>query len=218
MLFIVLYSIGISIAGGVNAHFYTYVMHDLSMLSTVYLSMLIGLLPGIFLSGLISRKIGKKRVLILAAVGNAVMLMIRWPDPRSIPLIYAATIGSGFMFGLFAPLANVMGADVIDFIEYKQNYRSEPAVQSLWAFTSKLAVSLAGAIPAFMLGWSGYLPKAAQQPDSVINAIIVTAVAIPVIFYAITAVMFGFGYNLDDTNVKMVEQTLSERRAERSKE
>jgi sugar (glycoside-pentoside-hexuronide) transporter len=213
MLFIVLYSIGISIAGGVNAHFYTYVMNDLSMLSTVYLSMLIGLLPGIFLSGWMSRKIGKKRVLILAAVGNAVSLVLRWPDPRSVFLIYAVTIISGFMFGLFAPLANVMGADVIDYIEYKQNYRSEPAVQSLWAFASKLAVSLAGAIPAFMLGWSGYLPKATQQPDSVINAIMFTSVGVPVVFYAITAVMFAFGYNLDDKMVKTVQDTLSERRA-----
>lgn len=211
--FNILFSTGIFLNGAVNAYFFTYVMKDLAMLGLVSLSQLIGLLPGIFLSRLISGKLGKKGTFIAAPLALILMFAIRWIDPTSVPLIYIATIATGFILGIFASVTPVVGADNIDYVEYKLNYRSEAAVSSISSFMAKVSNGIAGAIPGFVLGLTGYIANSQQQPASATNAIIVMSIGIPIVLYAFSSAAIGFGYNLDKNTLQMVESTLSERRA-----
>jgi sugar (glycoside-pentoside-hexuronide) transporter len=216
LAFLMLFTAAFFISSGVGAYFFTYVIDDLSMLGLISLLSLVGLLPGIFLSGIFSERLGKKKVLVLASVVMIFSLMIRWIDPTSIPLIFTSTILTGFLFGVFVPINAVMGADVVDYIEYKLNHRSEPAVASIASFASKFGSGMAAAIPGYVLGLAGYVANSQVQPPSVINAIIFTAVAAPIVVYAAAGLIFGFGYDLDKDLLQKVQTTLSERRAAKS--
>ena len=211
--FNLMFATGYYLYQAVNAYFFTYVMKDLALLGSVSAMMLVGLLPGIFLSGLITRKLGKKRAMILAAVLMMLGFMLRWIAPTSAILIYVSTIFAGFTFGLWMPVSMVLTADVIDYIEFKMDHRSEPAVASINSFISKAGNSLGGAIPGFALGLAGYIAGSQQQPSSAISAITILSVGVPVFFFLAAALIFGFGWKLDKNSFQQVEDALSERRA-----
>lgn len=214
--FNLMFATGYYLYQAVNAYFFTYVMKDLALLGSVSSFMLVGLLPGIFLSGWVTRKLGKKRAMILAALLMMFGFLIRWIAPTSAPLIYVSTILAGFTFGLWMPVSMVLMADVIDYIEFKLNHRSEPAVASITSFISKAGNSLGGAIPGFVLGFAGYIAGSQQQPSSAISAITILSIGVPVLCFLVAALIFGFGWKLDKGFLQKVEDALSERRAAKS--
>jgi sugar (glycoside-pentoside-hexuronide) transporter len=212
-VFALLFSMGIYGGGALSAYFFTYVMKNLAMLSTISLLSVVGLLPGLFLSAPISLKMGKKKTLIISILILVIVTLIRLFDPTSAVLVYISSLVFGFVSGLFTPILIVMGADNIDFVEYKMNYRTEAAVQSLMTLIAKTANGLGAAIPAYILGLTGYIPKATQQPASTITAIILCVTVYPAVLYIASALVLGFGYNLDKKLLQTVQTTLSERRA-----
>ena len=208
-----LFATGYYLFQAVNAYFFTYVMKDLALLGTVSFALLIGLVPGIVVAGLFSGKLGKKRALVVSSLMMAGAFLIRWIDPTSSVLIYVSTLLTGFTFGLWMPISTVLGADIIDYIEYKMGHRSEPAVASISSFVSKAGNGVGGAIPGFVLGLVGYVAGGAQQSASVISSIKILSIGVPILFFVAAALVFGLAYKLDKKLLKEVEDTLSERRA-----
>jgi Na+/melibiose symporter-like transporter len=204
---------GIYGGGALGAYFFTYVMKNLAMLSTISLLSVVGLLPGIFLSAPISLRLGKKRTLVFSILILVIVTLIRLFDPTAAVLVYISSLVFGFVSGLFTPIILVMGADNIDYVEYKMNYRTEAAVQSLMTLISKSANGIGAAIPAYILGLTGYIPNATQQPAATITAIILCVTVYPAVLYIAAALVLGFGYNLDKNLLQTVQATLSERRA-----
>ncbi len=207
-----LFATGYYLFQAVNAYFFTYVMKNLAMLGTVSFALLIGLVPGIVVAGLFSGKLGKKRALVVSSLMMAGAFLIRWIDPTSVVLIYISTLVTGFTFGLWMPISTVLGADVIDYVEFKLDHRSEPAIASINSFVSKAGNGVGGAIPGFALGLAGYIAGGAQQPAAVINVIKVLSIGIPILFFVAAAVVFGLAYKLDGKLFQEVEDGLSERR------
>jgi GPH family glycoside/pentoside/hexuronide:cation symporter/glucuronide carrier protein len=212
-MYSLMFSTALYIPGAVSVYFFTYVMKNLALASAVAPIQLVGLLLGIFLASQILRKLGKKRIYIVAALAMIIISAIRWIDPTSLALIYISTIIGGFILGSFQPVVQVLAADNIDYVEYKMKYRSEAAVASIGSFVAKVASGIAGAIPGYVLGWAGYVATSQTQPANVITAIIWLTIGFPIIFYAASALIFGFGYNLDKNTLQKVEAELSERRA-----
>jgi len=95
----------------------------------------------------------------------------------------------------------------------KMRYRSEAAVASIGSFVGKVSSGIAGAIPGYVLGWAGYVATSQTQPANVITAIIWLTIGSPIFFFAASAMIFGFGYNLDKNTLQKVEAELSQRRA-----
>ncbi len=208
-----LFATGYYLYQAVNAYFFTYVIKDLAMLGSVSAFMLVGLVPGILLAGFFSGRLGKKRALVISSLMMAGAFLLRWIDPTSVALIYVGTITTGFTFGLWMPVSTVLGADVIDYVEYKLHHRSEPAVASINSFVSKAGNGVGGAIPGFALGLAGYVAGSQQQPASAITTITVLSIGIPIIFFVVAALVFGLGYKLDKEALQKIEEALSERRA-----
>jgi GPH family glycoside/pentoside/hexuronide:cation symporter len=212
-MYSLMFSAALYIPGVVSVYFFTYVMKNLALASAVAPLQLAGLLLGIFLSALILRKLGKKRSYIVAALAMIIVSAIRWIDPTSLALIYISTIIGGFILGFFQPVTQVLSADNIDYVEYKIKYRSEAAVASIGSFVTKVSSGIAGATSGYVLGWAGYVATSQTQPANVITAIILLTIGFPIFFFAASALIFGFGYNLDKNTLQKVEAELSERRA-----
>ena len=168
---------------------------------------------GILLAAPILRKLGKKRSYVVAALAMIIVSAIRWIDPTSLALIYISTIMGGFILGFFQPVVQVLAADNIDYVEYRIKYRSEAAVASIGSFVTKVSSGFAGAAPGYVLGWAGYVATSQTQPANVITAIIWLTIGSPILFFAASALIFGFGYNLDENTLQGAEAELGERRA-----
>jgi sugar (glycoside-pentoside-hexuronide) transporter len=212
-MYSLMFSSALYIPGAVSVYFFTYVMKYLALASAVAPIQLVGLLLGILLAAPILRKLGKKKSYIFAALAMIIVTAIRWIDPTSLALIYISTIICGFILGFFQPVVQVISADNIDYIEYKMKYRSEAAVASIGSFVTKVSSGIAGATQGYVLGWAGYVVAGQTQPAKVITAIIWLTIGVPIFFFAASALIFGFGYNLDKNTLQKVEAELSERRA-----
>ncbi len=208
-----MFSAALYIPGAASVYFYTYVMKNLALASAVAPIQLVGLLLGTFLAAPILRKLGRKRSYIFAALAMIIVSAIRWIDPLSLALISISTIIGGFVLGSFQPVAQVIAADNIDYVEFKMKYRSEAAVASIGSFVTKVSSGIAGATPGYVLGWAGYAATSRTQPSNVITAIIWLTIGFPMLFYAASALIFGVGYNLDKNTLQKVEAELSARRA-----
>jgi sugar (glycoside-pentoside-hexuronide) transporter len=212
-MYSLMFSAALYIPGAASVYFFTYVMKNLALASAVAPIQLVGLLMGTFLAALILRKLGKKRSYIVAALAMIIVSAIRWIDPTSLALITMSTIIGGFILGFLQPVTQVLAADNIDYVEYKMKYRSEAAVASIGSFVTKVSSGIAGATPGYVLGWAGYVATSQTQPANVINALIWLTIGFPIFFFAASALIFGFGYNLDKNTLQKVEAELSERRA-----
>jgi len=212
LMYDLMFSAALYIPGVVSVYFFTYVMKNLALASAVAPIQLVGLLLGIFLAALILRKLGKKKSYIVAALAMIIVSAIRWIDPTSLTLIYISTIIGGFILGSFQPVVQVLKADNIDYVEYKMKYRSEAAVASIGSFATKVSSGIAGSTPGYVLGWAGYVATSQTQPANVITAIIWLTIGFPIFFFAGSALIFGFGYNLDKNTLQKVEAELSDRR------
>jgi GPH family glycoside/pentoside/hexuronide:cation symporter/glucuronide carrier protein len=212
MIFSILFTSGFFMANAVSTYFFTYVIGDLAALGAVSAMQLLGLIPGVLLAGVFIKKLGVKGSFIAAPLAMIPFVLIRLIDPISIPLIIVSTIGLGFLLGAYQPAGKLIIANNIDYIEHKIKYRSEPAVASINSFIAKLSQGLGGAIPGYVLGLSGYIPNAAEQPQSLITALILMVTVIPCIMYFLSAIVFKVLYNLDDKTIEAMQSVLNERR------
>jgi len=212
LIFNILFATGQYLVGAIGAYYFTYVINDLKILGTVSLVQLVGILPGIFLASTIFKWLGKKRAVVICILILIVFTLIRLLDPTSIPLIFLSTFVLGFVLGLYMTGVNIMQADNIDYTEYRMHIRSEAAQSSATSFVSKVGSGLAGALPGFALAIAGYIPGGHQQPASVTTAIIIMAIVVPVVFYAASTMVIGFGYKLDKKTLEEVEASLSGQR------
>ena len=210
LVFMVLYGLGSSVSSGLNMYFYTYIINDLALMGTVTAISVIGLLPGVALSRTMILKLGTKKVIILAALITAISLAVRLAAPASVPLIYITTVTSGFGLGFFAPVAPLLSAENIDYIEYKLHIRSEASMGTISTFASKLGSGVGGALPGYMLYLTGYNQELDVQPASVNTGIILMSLLVPAVLYLLGVVIFQKGYNVD---FSQVSATLAERRA-----
>lgn len=142
-----LISFGTSLTSGLSLYYYIYIIKDISVMSKAALISFAGILPGIILSRILIPKIGIKKVVTISILFMAVFLAVRIIDPMSIPLIYVSTVFLYFGLGFFAPVAPILSAENIDYIEYKLDMRSEASVNSISAFVSKFASGFGVALP-----------------------------------------------------------------------
>lgn len=209
------YLIGLFAVGGSTAYYAQYVLGSMSHMPTIALvnsgvSLLITpIIPAII------AKLGKKTVFqfcglftVVGGVGLWFVPTVQSSDPPSATAfsLTLALILLGIK-GIGASLINTvmfgLGADTVEYGEWKTGKRTEGATYSIFSFTRKVTQSIGGAVGGFMLQMGGYLSGAALaqaggvQPASAIDAIKFTIGPIPAIC-AILAMLAFIKYPLTD--------------------
>jgi GPH family glycoside/pentoside/hexuronide:cation symporter len=161
--------LGFGVLGVLAPFFAEYVMHR---------NDLIAVLPAFFVvAGVISipawialsRRMGKRKVWLVAMVGQAVCfgatLLL---DPDDIAAICILLAGAGMSNACGGAIGLSMLADVVDADEIATGERKEGAYFAAWGFALKLAVGTIVAGVGFALELSGFVPNAAQPPATVL--------------------------------------------------
>lgn len=189
----------------INSYYYTYIMDDFQLYGIASLLSMVGMFPGIILSGVLANKFGKKNTYIAGLICFGILPLVRLAGTTSIPIVFASVIASNFGMGLLTPHMYGIQADNTDYVEIKSGFRAEAAIASLSSFVSKFSMGIGGAIPGYLLAAVGFDGNAKSQNDAVFTMIIFCSVILPAIISVIAALIMKVLYPLN--NQALLEQT-----------
>ena len=206
----IIMTVGMNISGA-NTYYYTYVMGDLTLMAAVTGISSGVMMPAMLLAPIIANKIGKKRLFVFGLGLAGVGTLIRIFAPTSLTMAYIGSAVMGIGTGMSTPLMYMIQADNTSYVEYKTGKHTEAAIASLSSFITKVGQGVAGALPGYVLAWTGFVANAQTQEPAVISGIIACVITIPGILLIAAAVLFGFGYNLSKKDLAEISVALKEK-------
>lgn len=212
-----LLNIGLAASSAMNIFFWTYVVGIPVLYGIAMFSNFIGMIAGTIIAPVISNKTGKKTLLEIGLIISGVFqILILLIPTTQVSLIYIGLLISGSGFGLVMSLVYGISADTIDYVEWKQGYRTEAAVASLNSFISKAAMGIGSAIAAFILAFTGYVPNVVQT-EQAIQGIYLGTFLLPGLLAIFGSILFQITFNLTKEKNKEIAIALSERRTDTNK-
>jgi len=194
-----------------NLYFYTYILGNITLFSIISFVMMLALFPGIFISGILVPRLGKKNVFLCALLVSGIAPLLRLICITNFPLLIVSSLLAGFGQGLMMPLLYGMQADNTDYVELAIGYRTEAAVASLSSFITKFAMGVGGAIPGYLLAWYGYNASLDVQSTAVNNAIIFCVCVAPTVFIVIGLIIMAVFYPLTKQKLEQQEEEIRKR-------
>jgi GPH family glycoside/pentoside/hexuronide:cation symporter len=178
---------------------------------TVLLVSMAGMFIGIFIGPFILAKTDFRKAMIVATIigiiGRIILLLIGKSQMGLLIISAVTTLASGIpSVAIYA-----MFGDTVEYGEWKTGVRSEGLTFCSFTFAQKVAAGVGGFIVGMILGNLGYDAELAVQSTRVVNGIIFTFIAIPIILAVLTIVAILF-YKLDRKTYNQIILELKERR------
>ncbi len=176
---------------------------------------------GMFLTGPLVRLFGNKLLLILILLCDAICIsLFLFIDKDQWWAMYGLRCFGSFISGPMPILVFAMYADTADYSEWVNHRRATGLVYATAAFSKKLGSALGSAIPAWLLGYSGFIAPINDipqpQPEKAIECIIYMMSIIPAGFLVLGCIAMLF-YNLDSSLLIDIESDLATRKLESSR-
>lgn len=195
-------------------YYVRYIVADPKMFSIIIMiQMIIGTIGSAPLVPKLVRSFGKKKTFL---IGNIISIlgyslffitnMMSFPLIASLISLAIASIGLGVSMTVMWALE----ADTVEYGEYLSGIRIEGLTYSLFSFTRKCGQALGGSIPAFILGFCGYVANQAQ-PESVLIGIKIAISIVPAVFMLISFLIMWF-YPLTDEKYKEITIQITQRK------
>jgi GPH family glycoside/pentoside/hexuronide:cation symporter len=161
-------------AGGPGSVTYYYCNNVLGNLGILSFISACGIVPAIVANlfvPVLAQKFGRRKLLIIGALGNAFGFLLCGIGATMLPLVYIGMVIKGFFVGFLFSCGFAMASDVVDYGEWKTGIRSEGLINSCVSFGQKVGLGLGPAVATWILAFGGYDGTAATQTASAIHAI-----------------------------------------------
>ena len=130
---------------------------------------------------------------------------------HSLPLVFVGWIAGILTSGVAMALPFSLLSDSVDYGEWKTGVRAAGLLTAIGAgFCLKAGSGLGGALPAWVLGATGYVPNVAQSPEA-LNGIVMGFIWLPAIFYALALIPVVF-YRKFEALEPRIQEELKQRR------
>ena len=162
----------------------------------------------------LARRFEKKWLLVIGMALGALFAALRFfiPNPGdNLWLVLATLFGMGIVSGPIAPIPHAMIADVIDFTEWKFARRAEGIISAVTPLGAKVSSGIAGAVPGYVLAWTGYVADAEQTATALAGIAAATSL-IPALFIFIGC-LATIPYPLTVKVLDQIKQDLQLRKA-----
>ena len=208
------FAIGNGIVGGSQLYYLTDYLGNANLFSVVQPVSLAASIGVILCSGLIIKKLGKKKAVLTAFMIIIVCMGVRLiTKDSSIPLYVAMTIGMTMGSGLYSVCLIPMFSDTIEYGEEKTGFRAEALTMTTYTLFSKIGNGIGTAIFGRLLVAINYVPNQVQS-ESTLNGLLHCNVTSFMISAAIAMAIF-LTYNLSEEKVAQIKQRKEERLAAR---
>lgn len=174
----------------VTTYYFKYIVGDIGLQSVPAMASM--LTPVIILTfPMLSRKFGTDGVLRGSLIMSIAGVIIRAAGQTNLVTL---VIGSGlFMLGIM-PISMMVAAytsETMDYGEWKNGVRVEGPLNSVIAFSQKIAPALASGLTGLIMGKAGYDGKAQIQTASANQAIVILYNWVPIVLLAAALVLAG---------------------------
>ncbi|MFC4137235.1 MULTISPECIES: MFS transporter [unclassified Microbacterium] len=170
--------------------FFTYYVGEAGLVSAVALVMAAPMLAGSLVGPALGHRLGFKPVyllsLIVAVLGVGSILLL--PDRGgTVYLLCFALTGLGF--GGAVALNYALLAELTDFVEVKGGFRTEGTLAAIGSFAAKAGAGIGGALVAYVLALTGYLPGT-EQTSAARSGIALAQAGVPASLVLIGGLVF----------------------------
>ncbi|HMF53412.1 MAG TPA: MFS transporter [Edaphobacter sp.] len=193
-------------------YFFEYVLHRKELVSVANSLDVVSLGSILFLPYL-CRRSSKRNVWIFGLIGSVAgqILVFTGTSERSIPLVMTGWVVGFLASGLAMAIPFSVLSDSVDYGEWKSGVRAAGLLTAIGAaFCLKAGSGLGGALPAWILARSNYVPNVEQSARSIFG-IELSCIWLPAVAYALAAVPVFF-YHRYECMEPRIQSELSERR------
>jgi len=212
ILVLVFVSTSFMIISGMAVYYFEYVVGNLALLSLFILAISVARLIGTFAATWIGVKLGKRNsywiFVSLAAVGFASAWFAR-NDPWNFTLVFCV---STVLVSIAGSMNTALFADTVVYGEWKTGQNIRAFTMALMNFPIKIGVLIRNGVMAGGLIAIGFVAKTDPTPR-VIEGISSIMALVPAASYAIAAIIFYFGYRIEDKDVVQMQEEIAARTA-----
>lgn len=162
------------------------------------------------LAPLLVRRIGKRHTFFIAASTMLVGALTSVFSTEIVVSVIGIALFNGGL-GLVVVMCFSMQADTVEYGEWRSGVRAEGTAFSVFAFVTKWASSLGGALGAFVLAWGGYVAGAAAQSETALLGIRLSFGGVPAVLAVLGIVLVLF-YPLNDARFAQIALELESRK------
>jgi Na+/melibiose symporter-like transporter len=205
---------GISITTAFAFYFFTYVFKNLAFMTVFLMVTSIAMLVGAFFSMWIGIQIGKRGsywiFLVLSAVTFASAKFFGKTEWG-----FTAIFGAASFFGSIAgSMTTALFADTVIYGEWKTGKNISAFTMALLNFPIKLGILIRSAVVTLGLMAIGFVANAVPTPG-VVEGISFIMILMPAVASGLAAIVFYYGYKIEDQNVIRMQDEIAERKAGR---
>jgi len=172
-----------------SIYFFTYTMDRKDLVPLANSLDLVSLTSILFL-GWMCKFLSKSTLWILGLVGSVIGQLIVYGGAHdgSLSLVIAGWIFGIITSGIAMTLPFSVLSDSVDFGEWKTGIRAAGLLTAVGAaFCLKAGAGIGGALPAWIMGAYGYVPKTAQTPQA-LTGIEIGFIWLPALFFALAII------------------------------
>jgi Na+/melibiose symporter-like transporter len=193
---------------------FTYVLKNLAFMTVFLLVTSIAMLIGAFFSTWIGIRIGKRKSYWIFLALSAVILSAakffgttEWS--------FTIIVGVSSFFGAIAgSMTTALFADTVIFGEWKTGKNISAFTMALLNFPIKLGILVRSAVVTLGLAAIGFVANAAPAPG-VVEGIRFIMIFMPAAASAVAAIIFYYGYRIEDRNIIGMQDEIAARKAGR---
>ncbi|MFP7493901.1 glycoside-pentoside-hexuronide (GPH):cation symporter [Terribacillus saccharophilus] len=213
---IYIYILALNLANGVRSgimiHYFKYYFNNEALIVTVGSVTIVPMILGAILSPLITKRIGIKANVLLAAAVNVVTMVAVFfipASPAGVTAFIAISVFGSLFTGFSSPAQSAMMPAAMDYTEWKSGINVNAFMGSLQGFVQTFAGAIAGSVAAGALAVIGYEPGVEQSDGTLLGLKIIMSF-LPAFIIAFTASVAWF--DLTEDRQKQIAKDLAERR------
>lgn len=204
----------LSMRMGLQIYYVQYNLGSLDLVPLVSVASLPGIVLGALLAPVLSKRFGKKNVMIvgnaLTVIFGAVFYFVGYSDLTMVVTLIAIL---SFPLGLNMVLLSSMTADTIEYAEWKTGQNNAGLISSTQTLITKIGMAISGAVIGIILEATNYIPNVEQTAET-LNAIHFSMSMLPAIA-SVFAIIPLFAYDLTAEKHAQIVKELEERKAKK---
>jgi len=188
---------------GAPVYYAEHIMGNSNLVGVINAFFTAPLILGFIMVPMITKKIGRKRMLtaglILVTIGSLIMVI----NPSSLLIVSISSFIRSIGFAPIMGSAYAMLADTIDYGEWIKGIRNDGLVYSGGTFATTIGGGIASGGIGWFLGLAGYISGSDTQPSSAYNMIEFVFIYLPAILGVLMLILLYF-YRLDELHPQIV--------------